>query len=271
MKGLNFAPIQIEDMSPIKDDIQSLDVIFRTGGNAANAYRPFGKGYNYDLWKDIIERFFRGGKDFGVTWAKQRNWKKNWTDVFTEMVTGKDIIFVANLYRSIGENINSIRKIEAGGCNVIAVELGNENYLSLYNMSIGEYLNRCEPFKGLNYKLLYQVTGQDHRKAQEWDNRVMKIGSHFAAHYYTDQKIPAGTVVRDLKARYGDVWITEWNLLDPFKKFSNSYHAFWVEDFMSECEKLGIVNCYHNVQSGYMGLWDNQFNARDHLIELFEK
>lgn len=269
-----MAPMWIEDLTSIKNELQNLNTTFRTGGNVANAYRFEGSGYNYNLQTDVLGKFFKS-PNFGLTYFRQKDWSKNWIDILGEVVEGKDLIYVCNIYQSVDEAQKSIDKFkDKYKCNIVAVELGNENYLNLYRMPITEYLNRCEPFNehfSKNYKVIYQVSDKNGWKYKEWDDEVNKVAKYKAVHIYPQELIAPSKLINDAIDKYGkDIFITEWNLKQANSKYSIDVWSNWVGEFKKECDNKKIINCYHNHLSPGLGAWSDLNNPRPEILKHFK-
>jgi len=268
---MNFAPIRQQSYLSIKDDLQSLDVIFRTGGTVSNFANPYSKnGYGFNF----LEVMRYGTAPLMQIYNKQIRWKKNYLDILCEVLAGKRIIYVANLFRDALEAEYAVKKLKAYGCVIEGIELGNEQFLAVRGMSGPDYVKACEKFKFLakEYKLIYQLTKGEWIKEIEFNKAVLPHGNSFSFHHYfkpTDTESPKQLLTR-LKTIAPDCYLTEWNLLEGYIE-NPTGNVNLAKEVIKRCDDLDIKYCFHNVVSDDFGVFDNELKRRDEIFELFPK
>lgn len=268
---MNIAPIRHQSYLEIKNDIQNLDVIFRTGGTVSNFSNPYSKtGYGFNL----LEIMRYGAAPLMQIYNKQLRWKRNYLDIIGELIGGKKVIYVANIFREPREVEYAIAKLKAYGCIIEGVELGNEQFLAIRGMSGEDYIKACEKFKFLakDYKLIYQLTKGEWIKEIEFNNAVLPHGESFSFHHYfkpSDNESPK-TLLTRLKNIAPDCYLSEWNLLEGYDR-NPSGNVSLAKEVLKLCYDLNIKHCYHNLVSDEFGVFDMEFKKRNDIYDLFPK
>lgn len=267
---MNFSPIKKEDYSAIKNDLQKLDVIFRTGGTVANYANPYSNnGYGFNFW----ELVFKGTPTLWALYWEQLFWRKNYLDIIGNAIEGKRVIYVANISKSVDHVKHGINKlVNQYGCKIEAVELGNEHYFNFYGMSPKQYVDTCKKFQTEfqgKYKLLWQLTDM----LDTWNEIIIEApgDKSYSLHYYskTNQLIDFDLTIGDFLNMVGNnFYLTEWNRKEGIK---NEFDIETIKKFLTFLEAEGVKHCFHNVVSDTYGVWKDDLSIRKELFDLFPK
>lgn len=267
---MNVAPIRRESFLDIKNDIQALDVLFRTGGTMSNFSNPYSKnGYGFEFL-DVLKN---GTSQLMQIYMNQLFWSKNYLDIMGEVLHDKRILYVANIFRPASEAEYAIKRLEDYNCKV-QVGLGNEQFLKIRGLSGKAYVEACKKFAFLrkDYKVYYQLTKGLLAKEIEFNKAVLPYGEYFDVHHYfkpTDKETPRELLTR-LKNLAGNLCLSEWNLEESYEDNPEGNVAL-AKDVIQICGDLGIDYVYHNLVSDDYGVFDNSLKRRNDLYNLFPK
>lgn len=272
---MNFAPLKLEDYGKIKNDVQKLDVIFRTGGTVANYANPYSKnGYGFSFW----ELFFKGTSTLWAWFWLQLRFNKNYLDIIGSVIEGKKVIYVVNLSKPVEHVKFAIDKlVNQHGCTIEAIELGNEQYLGFYNVSPEQYVNQCkkfqEEFEG-KYRILWQLSQKNN---QNWNEMIINAPGikSYCVHHYNDPVFLGdfATMIGYFLDLVGkNFYVTEWNLQGGVQLDENYYfNVNKIKGFLQLMEEEGIKNCFHNVAGDTFGVWKDDLTIKQKLFDLFPK
>ena len=240
---------------------------FRTGGTVSNfSNSKSTNGYGFNFWQLL----FNGGKSLIPLFNQQLGFKKNYLDTIGEVVKGNDIIYVVNIFESLDNTLEGIKILKNHSCNIVALELGNEQYFKTRGLNVKQYLDKCKAFESLSseYTLLYQLTTT--KPNHQWNDLVISKDRQYSYHDYSETYFDFLDNVKKLtsKTHLSNIWLTEWNNKDAFSDTA-SYYAY-VSDVLSFCKTNGLKNSFHNFIGDTWGILSDDLKVRDKLMNIFQ-
>lgn len=263
----NFTLKSREDLDKLQNIASNINSsIFRTGGTVSNfAVSSSNNGYGFKL-KDLL---LNGGLELLSIYNQQSNFTKNYLHIIGNTIKNKNVIYVVNIFEPLLNTLIGIEILKSYGCNIIALELGNEQYFKTRGLSVQKYLEKCKNFEVLKgqYTLLYQLTTT--KSYSQWNAFVIQPNKQYSYHNYSKDFIEFKNSISIINKNVAldTVWLTEWNNKNAFSDTTNYYN--YISDVLDFCTVNKIKNSFHNFVGDTWGMIDDNFIPRQKLLDIF--
>lgn len=263
----NFTLKNREDLDKLQNIANNIKFsTFRTGGTVSNfATATANNGYGFKL-KELL---LNGGLELLSIYNQQLKFSKNYLHIIGNTIRNKDVIYVVNIFEPLLNTLQGIEILKSYGCNIIALELGNEQYFKTRGLSVQKYLEKCKTFEILKdqYTLLYQLTTT--KSYTQWNAFVIQPNRQYSYHNYSKDFIEfknnITTLVKNITL--DKLWLTEWNHKDAF--FDNIDYYNYVSDVLDFCITNKIKNSFHNFVGDTWGMINDDFTPKQKLLDIF--